>query len=146
MANWVKVQFDAQTSSCLKNIKKYDEDTQKRIHEGIKASVNSIADKARRRVHSVSGRLVRSIKTDFNTAQSAGYVKTDAKIAPHAHLVEFGTKAAYIQPKQGNKALKIGNKYAAWAMTQAKKPRPFLQPSAEEEKGNLVKKIEEAIK
>ena len=145
MAKWLKIGLDTSTASCLRNIKKYDDEAQKKIHDGIKSTTEAIADKARRRVNVVSGRLVRSIKTDFNKKQSAGYVKTDAKIAPHAHLVEFGTQAAYIQPKQGHKALKIGGKYAAWAMVKAKKARPFMKPSAEEEKTNFAKKIEEAI-
>ena len=77
-------------------------------------TANNILRNARRRAPVKSGRLRKSIVRHFNDTKTAAFVRA---VAPHAHLVEFGT-------------------------AQGAGPRPFLFPAAEGQRSKYNKELE----
>ena len=67
-------------------------------------------------------------------------------VAPHAHLVEFGTKAHTIKPKRAGGWLKFGNRFTAFARSvqhPGSRPQPFFR-NAIRSKRNAVKNLLES--
>lgn len=80
----------------------------------IVKTANNIRRNARRRAPVKSGRLRKSIVRHFNDTKTAAFIRA---VAPHAHLVEYGT-------------------------AQGAGPRPFLIPAAEGQRSKYDKELE----
>jgi HK97 gp10 family phage protein len=126
----------------FKDIDNYDDKTQAKIRSAIRSGTENIMRGAKSRIRVHTGNLMKSVKMEYDAAHNRGFVKSDA---PHAHLLEKGTRAAFIVPKR-KKALLINGKFYASAFTAAKKARPFMKPAFDEEKPKVIKAVEEAIK
>jgi HK97 gp10 family phage protein len=134
----------------IRQIGAYDTRTAQKVENQVETSTKNIANGARRRVPVRSGYLKKRISSRFDARSITGYV---AAKAPHAHLVEFGAKAATEKPDQ-KKALRIpwsgmgtgGVYYAKSAHIPQRREHPFMRPSFEDEKPNLVRGLKEAVK
>lgn len=139
----------------LNNMHKYDTKTAVKIEEAVQTSTRAIRNGAVRRIHSVSGYMKKHTVSSFNKQKVEGAIRAKA---PHAHLVEFGAKAATVGPgaskskKSGKptQALTIdefGNRnYAQKAHIPQRRERPFMRPAFEDEKPNLIRNLAEAVK
>ena len=77
-----------------------------------------------------SGALVKSIKVSTSTKKGriTAKLKVGGKLAPHAMLVEYGTKPHKIAPK-GAGGLLIGGKVVGAVDHPGAKPHPFVRPT-----------------
>ena len=130
----------------LAKIKQYDAQTQAKMRGAVQASTSNIYAGAKRRVRVRSGGLQKNITMEYNDATNTGKVRAKS---PHAHLVEFGARAAMDRPKS-KKALRIDangiRRFADGAKIPARKAKPFMKPSFEQEKPNLMRSVQEAVK
>jgi HK97 gp10 family phage protein len=107
------------------------DNVQRKLMRGaLRAGQKTVLEKARSEVHSVSGDLTSSLRV--STSARNGVVKATVKVgntkAFYAHMVEFGTAAHLIEPKNG-KALTLGGReYASLDHPGAKK-HPFMRPA-----------------
>jgi len=140
----------------LEKIGAYDGKSRLGIENAVRDSTRAIGSGAKRRVRVRRGKLKKSIKTSFSSNKyGRGVVEgVIAAKQPHAHLIEFGAKAAVVRPRN-KKALKIrfGGKvgvnlsyYATKASIPARRAFPFMRPAFEAERSNLVRAIAEAVK
>lgn len=115
------------------------------IEQATRAAAKIVLEAAQRKVPIRTGQLKDSlaIKKDTKAFKRAGLVvyKVGAnlsarrgKIAPHAHLVEFGTKGGVV--KSGRFA---GAKIPPMAA------RPFLRPALEESRAEILKVIAQML-
>ena len=72
-------------------IRDLDDETRKEVSEVIEDHLNQVAITAETLVPVDSGLLKGSIETDMSKSGLSGVVKTNARSAPHGHLVHFGT-------------------------------------------------------
>jgi pectin methylesterase-like acyl-CoA thioesterase len=136
-------------SEAIAQIGAYDGRTAAKVEKAVQTATKNIGAGARRRVPVKSGDLKKSISTRFDSKSITGYV---AARKPHAHLVEFGAKGATEKPET-KKALKIpspglgvASMYAASADIPARREHPYMRPSFEDEKPNLIRGVKEAVK
>ncbi|GEM_PF-5573255 len=106
--------------AAVKNIGKYDAKTALKIENQIQESTRNIRRGVLRRIHDVTGYLRKHTTSNFNRLKLEGVVREKA---PHAHLVEFGHKGPAPAPEH-----------------------PTMRPAFEEERPNLIRGLEEAIK
>lgn len=129
----------------LRNIAAYNTKTLIGLEESVRDAGVNIAGKARLAVNVRTGRLRRSIKSNFNRTKMQTTIQTKV---PYAHLVELGAAATIIKPKK-RKFLKIpsssGNYFVSRPIHIPARPaRPFMNPAYQSEKPKLearVKKI-----
>ncbi len=126
--------------------KTYDAQTQEKLRTTVQSSTSAIMLGAKRRARVRSGQLVKNITMTYDGAKNIGTVRAKS---PHAHLVEYGARASKVLPKQ-KKALHssalTGSGFAASANIPARKEYPFMRPAFEDEKPNLVRSAEAAVK
>lgn len=65
----------------------------------------------------------------------------DLKKAPHAHLVEFGTKPHMIRPRPPKKFLVIFGRFVASVRHPGARKYPFLRPAVTSTRGRVVESI-----
>jgi len=106
--------------AAVKNIGNYDAKTALKIENQIQESTRNIRRGVLRRIHDVTGYLRKHTTSNFNRLKLEGVVREKA---PHAHLVEFGHKGPAPAPEH-----------------------PTMRPAFEEERPNLIRGLEEAIK
>lgn len=130
----------------LGKIKQYDAQTQAKMRGAVQESTANIYAGAKRRVRVRSGGLQKNITMEYNDATNTGKVRAKS---PHAHLVEFGARAAVERPKS-KKALRIDangiRRFADSVTIPARKAKPFMTPAFEQEKPNLMRNVQEAVK
>lgn len=132
--------------SAMSKIGAYNGKMALRVEEAISNSTKAIGRGARNRVRSVSGTLKKSIKTKFNKKGCYGEIYSTA---PHAHLIEMGVKRSKVEAGKGKfLPLSVGENvfFRKKATIPARPARPFLKPAFEEEKPNLIRNIEKAVK
>lgn len=144
-----QIQINIQgVNEAIREIGMYEGRAQSEAEAAIQEGVKAIIKKAKARVPVRSGYLKKSGRSEFNLKKMQGRA---AFYAPHAHLVEFGTKAHAVDPKKA-KALQILDagqgilRYAHRAKIPARRAKPFLTPSASEELPKVEKRIREALK
>ncbi|MDR3565580.1 MAG: HK97 gp10 family phage protein [Negativicutes bacterium] len=120
----------------------YDAQTQARLQSTVQSSTSAIMLGAKRRARVRSGQLVKNITMSYDGVKNVGIVRAKS---PHAHLVEYGARAATERPKN-KKALTVGDGFAASANIPARQAYPFMRPAFEDEKPNLVRGTETAVK
>lgn len=152
MSRGFRINFSVpELSKTLSQISAYDGKTAIKIENAVRGSTKNICSGAKKRVPVRTGALKKSISSQFDQRTVTGYV---AARKPHAHLVEFGARAAKTVPDT-KKALKIpwlggmgvgGTYFAKSANIPARRERPYMRPAFEDEKPNLIRKIKEAVK
>lgn len=109
--------------NAISNLKSYDTKTAMKIEQAVSSSTKTIGKEARTRIPVRTGKLKKSVRTNFNITKCEGTVKAKQY---YAHFVEFGAKASGNIPKRNE--------------------QPYMRPSFEAEKPNLIRNIEEAVK
>ncbi len=122
--------------------KTYDAQTQERLRSTVQSSTSAIMLGAKRRARVKSGGLVRNITMTYDGAQNTGTVRAKS---PHAHLVEYGARAALVRPVK-KKALAIGENLVASAKVPARTAHPYMRPAFEDEKPDLLRATQAAVK
>lgn len=126
------------------DVQKYDEQTQRAIRKATRDGVAAVYDAAIRAAPiRATGNLRRGIEQAFDEKTCAGQVRATA---PHAHLVEFGTRERVTAPLR-KKALKINAGFVrGWTFTGKMPKKPFMRPAIEKERANIESSIERAMK
>lgn len=110
------------------------------MRSALRAGANVFKKEAQATVRVNTGTLRRSLVV--STRQKGGTVtasvKARGKIAPHAHLVEFGTRPHKIAPKGQKGALKIGTNVVGAVEHPGSKPKPFMRPAFDGKSGEAV--------
>lgn len=117
-----------------------------RVEAAISKSVKAVGRGAKRRAAFDGGYLRKSIRTSFNFKTCVGKVSA---YAPHAHLIEFGVKRSKVEAGKGKfLPLSVGENvfFRKKATIPARPARPFMKPAFEEEKPNLIRNVERAVK
>ncbi|MDT8900069.1 HK97 gp10 family phage protein [Anaeroselena agilis] len=126
--------------------KSYDAKTQERLRATVQSSTSAIMLGAKRRARVRSGGLVKNISMTYDGTRNIGTVRAKS---PHAHLMEYGARAAKVRPDR-KKALHssalTGSGFAASANIPARKAYPFMRPAFEDEKPNLVRSAAAVVK
>lgn len=101
------------------------------MRAALRAGANVFLKEVRVNIPVVDGDLLAS--TRVSTRSQRGRVSASLKIggkrAPHAHLVEFGTKPHVIEPKKKTGALLIHGAFARLVHHPGAKPHPFARPA-----------------
>jgi len=143
MAGGFRVNFSVpELSDAISSLSAFDGKSAAKVEDAISSSTKAIAKGAKNRVPVRTGALKKKISSRFDKGSLTGYVSAKT---PYAHLVEFGAKAASIKPVT-KKALLFKGGYSAKANIPARAARPYMRPSFEEEKPNLIRNVKEAVK
>jgi len=100
------------------------------LRAALRAGVNEFKAEIKQNVPVDSGALRSSVKVSVKSKRGTVYaqVKVGGKKAPHAHLVEFGTKPHKIRAKK-NHALAFGGAVIQEVDHPGAKPHPFVRPA-----------------
>lgn len=100
------------------------------MRAALRAGAAVIREEAREQVPVDSGALRRSLKVTTNTKRGriTAKLKVGGRLAPHAYLVEFGTRPHKIKPKQQD-ALSFGGVVAREIDHPGSRPKPFMRPA-----------------
>lgn len=126
--------------------KTYDAQTQVKLRSAVQTSTSNIMLGAKRRARVKSGGLVKGISMSYDGIRNIGIVRAKSS---HAHLVEYGARAAKERPKNKralHSSALTGSGFAAAANIPARREFPFMRPAFEDEKPNLIRSAEAAIK
>ncbi len=100
------------------------------LRSALRAGANEFKDAIKANIPVVSGQLRKSVRV--TTRSKGGRVTASVKIGNkktwYAHMVEFGTRAHKITPKDG-KALRIAGYIVADADHPGARPRPYARPA-----------------
>lgn len=133
----------------IAKIGRYDGKTALKVEEAISNSTKAIGRGAKSRVHSVTGNLKKAITTKFTKNTCTGEIYTKSPKGNHSHLIEFGVKASTSKPK-AKKVMAIdvqGQRFFRKKTSiPARSARPFMRPSFEDEKPNLIANVIKAVK
>lgn len=126
------------------DVQKYDEETQKNIRKATRDGVAAVhAAAVRAAPIRATGNLRKGIVQEFDERTCSGKVRATA---PHAHLIEFGTRERVTAPIR-KKALKIGEGFVrGWTFTGKIPKKPFMRPAIEKERPKIETSIEKAVK
>lgn len=108
MAAYLDGLADAQRAISRWQVTRYE-----KVRALVQRTANNIRRNARRKVPVKSGHLRNSIVIHYASDRTAAFVRA---VAPHAHLVEYGT-------------------------TRGAAPQPFIQPAAEGQKTKYQKEL-----
>ena len=79
----------------IKSLRKFEKELNSHLHDGALLSARPLAIEMRNRAPKLDGDLRRSIQVgrlrNRFGREVAAYIRVSQKIAPHAHLIEFGT-------------------------------------------------------
>ena len=146
------MQVDVTASSeairrALRQISVYDARTRIGLETAIHNSVKRMAYGAKSRVPRAQGTLRKSISSSFKTQTCEG--KFMAK-KPHAHLVEYGTKAHWVQPTKKKALRMVGLGIVRFVQRKVLIPaipaRPFMAPAYRADEPRLIAEIEDLLR
>ena len=117
------------------------------LRAALRAGVNEYKGVAARGVPVDEGDLKRSLRVTTRVKKGTVYasLKVGGRAAPHAHLVEFGTKPHKIRPKS-KKALSFGGKAAREVNHPGARPQPFMRPAADTAPGSAISAVASKIR
>lgn len=95
-----------------------------------------------------TGNLKRSLRSGAGRATKTflqSFVFTLGQIAPHAHLIEFGTKPHAIKPKRKDGILAFGKYFLRNVHHPGIKPWPFFQMAVRNKRNQVRKIVERAV-
>lgn len=132
----------------FENIERYDRETKTKITKRVNNSLNAIRRLAKKRINNRTGNLSKGIRKNFDSRVISGVVMSRA---PHAHLVEFGTKGKGIvsveKNGKGSKAFKMANGiFRASFVHKGTKAKPYLFPSFNEVRPKFYKGLVKDLK
>jgi HK97 gp10 family phage protein len=120
------------------------------LRAALRAGANEFKAEALAKVPVLSGKVRRSLKvtTGSKGGRVTAKLKAGGKAAPHAMLVEFGTKPHRIAPKNGG-GLVIGGHVVGAVHHPGSKAKPYLRPSFDSKStaaiGAVAAKIRERL-
>jgi len=102
------------------------------LRAALRAGANEFKEEAKMRVPVDEGDLKASIRVTTRTKKGTVYasLKVGGKRAPHAHLVEFGTKAHKIKAKKQG-ALSFNGVAVREVDHPGAQAKPFMRPAAD---------------
>lgn len=117
------------------------------MRSALRAGANVIKKEAKQEVPVRSGALRKSLKvsTKSKNGTVTAVLKADSRVAPHAHLVEFGTRPHKIKPRNGE-ALRIDGHVVSEIDHPGSRPKPFLRPSFDSKAPQAVVAVAEQIR
>jgi HK97 gp10 family phage protein len=100
------------------------------LRAALRAGAAVFREQAKANAPVESGALRRSIKVsvDSKSGRVTAKLKAGGKLAPHAQLVEFGTKPHTITAKKDS-GLTVGGNIVSSVDHPGAKPHPFLRPA-----------------
>lgn len=100
------------------------------MRSALRAGVAVFRDELKAKAPVKSGALRRSIRVSTTTKKGfvLARVRVGGKVAPHAHLVEFGTKPHKIEPRNGQ-GLTVGSQVVSGVDHPGAEPNPFVRPT-----------------
>jgi len=100
------------------------------MRAALRAGAAEFRTAAKANVPVESGALRRSIKVSTGTKNGrvTARLKVGGKLAPHAHLVEYGTKPHTITAPQGG-GLTVGGNVVSSVDHPGARPHPFMRPA-----------------
>lgn len=100
------------------------------LRAALRAGAAVFREEAKAKAPVDSGALRRSIKVSTNSKKGrvTAKLKVGGKLAPHAHLVEYGTKPHQIKAKKGG-GLTVGGGVVFSVDHPGAKPHPFMRPA-----------------
>ena len=113
----------------------------------LRAGMKKIAPVAKQNIHSISGELAKGLKISTNTRRGVVRAKLVAT-GPHrtvAHLVEYGTAAHSIAPRDGG-SLFFKGLFTNLVHHPGAQAKPFMRPALDQQSNEAVLATGEYIK
>lgn len=109
------------------------------MRAALRAGANEIRKEARERVPVDSGMLYRSLKVSTNSKRGrvTARLKVGGRLAPHAYLVEFGTRPHKITARNGG-GLTVGGNVVREVDHPGARPHPFMRPALDARSSQAV--------
>lgn len=112
------------------------------LRSALRAGANVIKDEAKANVPVKTGALRKSLTV--TTGSKGGTVtaklKSRGKVAPHAMLVEYGTKPHKIRPRNAG-GLTVGGHVVAEVDHPGSRAKPFLRPAFDGKSGAAISAV-----
>lgn len=117
------------------------------MRSGLRAGANVFKVEIKQNVPVNEGLLRRSVKVKTKTkgGKITATVKIGGRLAPHAQLVEFGTKPHKITPKNAG-ALRFNGATVAEVDHPGAKPHPFARPAMDSKPQQAVAAVAAQIR
>lgn len=117
------------------------------LRSALRAGANEFKVAVKANVPVVEGRLKASVRVTTKTKKGTvyAYLKIGGRMAPHAHLVEFGTRPHKINPK-GSGGLLIGADFVGAADHPGAKPHPFARTAFDEKPRQAIDAVAAQIR
>ena len=112
------------------------------MRSALRQGANVFKAEAKQEVPVDEGDLRDSIRVSVRSKGGTVYasVKAGGKKAPHWHLVEFGTRAHKIKPKQAH-GLTVGGKVVSEVNHPGAKARPFMRPALDAKSAAAIEAV-----
>ena len=117
------------------------------MRSALRAGAVVIRDEAKANVPVDSGLLKKSIRISGGSKGGTvtGSVKVGGRKAPHAHLVEFGTRPHKIEPKDAE-ALAINGTPFRSVEHPGARPQPFMRPAFDAKAQQAIAAVADQIR
>ena len=124
--------------------------TEPLMSDQIHAAANIIGDAIKDKIHDVRGNLRKGIVIQRMKKKRGGIstiVFMNYKVAPHAHLVEYGVphdRVAFVDPKSKTQRKLMGDPMLPWGPFWKVGPmpaKPYFRPAVDNNKDNALLKI-----
>ncbi|MGI4717209.1 MAG: HK97-gp10 family putative phage morphogenesis protein [Janthinobacterium lividum] len=117
------------------------------MRAALRAGAAVIREEAKAQVPVDSGALRRSLKVSTSTKKGrvTAKLKVGGRLAPHAHLVEFGTKPHKIKAKR-QQALSFGGTVAREVDHPGAKPHPFMRPAFDSHSSEAIAAVASKVR
>lgn len=109
------------------------------LRAALRAGANVIKETAKSNVPVKTGALRKSLQVTTGSKGSTvtARLKASGKVAPHAVLVEFGTRPHKIKPRRAG-GLTVGGHVVAEVDHPGSRPKPFLRPAFDGKSGAAI--------
>lgn len=117
------------------------------LRSALRAGANVFKEAVKANIPVVEGDLKRSARVTTKTKKGTiyAYLKIGGRKAPHAHLLEFGTRPHKINPK-GAGGLKIGAQFVGAVNHPGAKPHPFARNAFDEKPRQAIAAVAAQIR
>lgn len=138
---FIKTNLSTEVRKAMKDIARYDDDTQKRVRSAVETGTKDTYKSAVRHVHTKTGNLVSKISMQYNSHWNEGVVKSKAH---HSWLVEHGASATIVLPKK-RRALKYDTHFFKLARIPKRAAHPYMKPAIDENAPKIEQAVQEAV-
>ncbi len=117
------------------------------LRSALRAGANEFKAAVKANIPVVEGALKASVRVTTKTKRGTiyAYLKSGGRKAPHAHLVEFGTRPHRIAPK-GAGGLRIGSAFVGAVDHPGAKPHPFARTAFDEKPQQAIAAVAAQIR